>query len=306
MSQLELGLIRTFTAVYETGSLTAASAILSVTQPSVSYSLGRLRKQLGDPLFVREGTRMVPTERATELYPTLSGAVSSVDAAVGSAEEFDPSTSTRLFRLCLSDLGEFSFLPAVLARLKEEAPDVAIDVVPMEIDHVRGWLRRGAIDAAVASVPLAGLRRRTILTRDRYVCVVPKGRAGNSRSGTLSVDEFESLRHVVIDQESGHHQVDAAIEAAGLVRRTALKLRHFAVLPTLMVESDIAAIVPLQVAEQFARLWPVVIRELPIELPEFDVRLYWDDATSGSTAHQWFLRLLAHSLQPRDERPDRA
>ncbi|NYI66942.1 LysR family transcriptional regulator [Spelaeicoccus albus] len=296
MSALELNLIRTFTAIYETGSVTEASTMLSVTQPSVSYGLARLRKQLADPLFVRSGTTMAPTDRAVELYPTLSRAVSAIDAAVGGDEQFDPATSRRMFRLCLSDLGEFSFLPAILSRLRREAPDVAIDVVPMEIDQVRGWLRHGSIDAAIASIPLPGLRQRKILTSDRYVCMVPESWAGAGSHEPLSVDEFQSLRHVVIDQESGHHQVDEAIEAARLERRTVLKLRHFAVLPGLMANSDIAAIVPLQVAEQFTQSWPVVIRELPIDIPTFDVSLYWNDATSESKASRWFLELLNRSL----------
>ncbi|WP_413249119.1 LysR family transcriptional regulator [Sinomonas flava] len=302
---LDLSLLRTFLAVYETGSVTGAATRMSVTQPSVSYALGRLRKQLDDPLFIRTRAAMVATERAQELYQVFRRSVADIDA-VSSDQAFDPGTSELQFRLCLSDLGEFSFLPAILARLRHEAPKVALDVVPTDIAKVQGWLRQGQVDAAIASIPIPGLRRRTIISRDRYVCVLPADRASagspgtsggeGARRATMSVEEFESLRHVVIDESAGHQQVDATLEEAGLRRRTVVRLRHFSVLPNLMNDSDVAAVMPLVAAEHFERQWPVVIRELPIPGPAFDVNLYWNEATSGSAAVQWFLRLLTEAL----------
>lgn len=303
---LDLSLLRAFLAVYETGSVTGAAARLSVTQPSVSYALGRLRKELGDPLFVRTRAAMVATERSKELYRVFRRSVADIDA-VSSDQAFDPRTSEIQFRLCLSDLGEFSFLPSILSRLGRDAPHVELDVVPMDIGKVQGWLRHGEVDAAVASIAIPGLRRRTIISRDRYVCVLPASRvscgsAAPTGSETsrprLSVEEFESLRHVVIDETAGHQQVDATLEAAGLRRRPAVRLSHFSVLPNLMTDSDIAAVMPLVAAGAFERQWPVAIRELPIEGPTFDVNLYWNEATSGSAAARWFLGLLAEALVP--------
>jgi DNA-binding transcriptional LysR family regulator len=304
---LDLGLVRTFLAIYETGSVTAAAARLSVTQPSVSYGLGRLRKELGDPLFVRTRAGMVATERSKELYRVFRRSVAEIDA-VSSDQAFDPASSDMQFRLCLSDLGEFSFLPAILSRLRQDAPSVELDVIPMDIGKVQGWLRHGEVDAAVASVPIPGLRRRAIISQDRYVCVLPAGRAGRSGSQEaaasdapgsrprLSAEEFESLRHAVIDETAGHQQVDAMLEAAGLRRRAVVRLSHFSVLPNLMADSDVAAVMPLVAARHFERQWPVAIRELPIPGPTFDVSLYWNEATSGSAAARWFLKLLPEAL----------
>ncbi|OMH34287.1 LysR family transcriptional regulator [Tersicoccus sp. Bi-70] len=299
---IDLSLLRTFLAVYEAGSVTGAANRLSVTQPSVSYGLGRLRRQLADPLFVRTRGGMVATERATELYQVFRRSIADIDAVSGD-QAFDPATSEKQFRLCLSDLGEFSFLSAILGRLGREAPTVALDVVPMDIAQVQGWLQRGEVDAAVASVVIPGLRRHTVISRDRYVCVLPADRAGAGdvvhavgERPRLSVQEFESLRHVVIDEAAGHRQVDATLDEAGLTRRTVVRLRHFSVLPNLMHDSDIAAVMPLVAAEHFEREFPVVIRELPVEGPTFDVSLYWNEATSASASARWFLDLLTEAL----------
>lgn len=67
---LDLNLLRTFVAIYTRKSLTLAADDLTVTQPTVSPALARLRQELGDPLFYRSAQGMVPSVRAHELYAT--------------------------------------------------------------------------------------------------------------------------------------------------------------------------------------------------------------------------------------------
>lgn len=61
-----MNLLRTFLEIYEAKSVTRAAQELSLTQPTVSYTLARLREQLGDPLFVRGTGGLEPTARADD------------------------------------------------------------------------------------------------------------------------------------------------------------------------------------------------------------------------------------------------
>lgn len=294
MANLDLRLVRIFNIIYKTRSLTGAAALLSVTQPSVSYALSQLRRQLDDPLFVRGPEGMVPTAKATELFEVFSRSVNQIDLAVEGLESFDPSTSSRTFRLCLSDLGELAFLPAVMSRLVAEAPGVALDVVPMQIDRVAEWLERGEVDAAIASVTLPGHARQEVIFRERYVCLLP-ARLDRGKEA-LTIEEFCALRHVLIDQSSGHSQADAALASRGVERRGSLRVHHFSVLPGVLANTDLVAIVPFRVAVLFRQLWPVAIKELPVEVQGFDVSLYWQDTMTRSKAHSWFRDLLSRAL----------
>ena len=60
----DLNQLRTFVVLYELRSVTAAAESLHVTQPTVSYTLRRLRERFGDDLFRREGHERVPTGKA--------------------------------------------------------------------------------------------------------------------------------------------------------------------------------------------------------------------------------------------------
>ena len=88
---MDLNLLRSFVAIYETRSLTAAADGLYVTQPAVSQALGRLRRELDDSLFQRVGRTMEPSELARSLYPDFRDALARIDRTLDSVHGFDPS-----------------------------------------------------------------------------------------------------------------------------------------------------------------------------------------------------------------------
>ncbi|MBS1665398.1 MAG: LysR family transcriptional regulator [Bacteroidetes bacterium] len=65
---LNLEWLRTFKAIYETGTLSAAAQLLHLSQPGVSLHLNALESYTGYRLFERDTRRMTPTERGTLLY----------------------------------------------------------------------------------------------------------------------------------------------------------------------------------------------------------------------------------------------
>src|ERR1700722_8978291 len=60
--------LRTFLAVYRSGSVTEGAAHRGLTQPAASQQLASLERTLGASLFVRGPTGMEPTQRGRELY----------------------------------------------------------------------------------------------------------------------------------------------------------------------------------------------------------------------------------------------
>jgi DNA-binding transcriptional LysR family regulator len=61
---LDLNLLRVLDAMLRERNTTRVSQRLHMSQPAVSAGLGRLRRALGDPLFVRQGNAMTPTAYA--------------------------------------------------------------------------------------------------------------------------------------------------------------------------------------------------------------------------------------------------
>lgn len=293
---VDLNLLRTFLAILDAGSVTAAADDLHLTQPTVSHALGRLREQLGDPLFVRHGAGIVPTERAVELGPLVRAALANIDDAVDAHRTFEPATTEREFRIRLSDIGEASFLPAVLKAMAREAPRASVTVEQTPIDEVVDALARGMIDAAIASVDLDVSGRAVVLRGDHYVALMHPDDAPAARR--LTAAQLAGRAHAVVSKQAGHAQIDAALAAVGVHRRAAVQVQHFLALPQLVADGGLMAVMPIHMAEAVAPTWGLEVRELPKGLPEFDVNLYWDAGVAGSTGPRaWFIDLARRALE---------
>src|ERR1700754_617761 len=169
MAQTDLNLVRTFLRLYETRSVTRAAEQMSLTQPSVSHALRRLRKQFNDNLFSRSSGGLEPTERAREIYPLLRQAIDAVETTMAGVAGFDPETAQRTFHLQATDIGEIGLLPPVLAFIADSAPGVDLHVAPLNVATAATALRQGHTDAVLATTRItADDISRQVLVDDVY------------------------------------------------------------------------------------------------------------------------------------------
>ena len=155
LRRVDLNLLIVFETLMHERSVTRAAEKLFLGQPAISAALSRLRGLFDDPLFVRTGRSMEPSARAVEIFALLSPALDSISTAVSRASEFDPATSTAVFRIGLSDDVEFALLPLLLKRLRAEAPGI-VPVVAAARYTGRRWAVRveegedmGAVEVGV-------------------------------------------------------------------------------------------------------------------------------------------------------------
>jgi DNA-binding transcriptional LysR family regulator len=296
MTQVDLNLARTFVLIYETRSVTAAADVLSVTQPTVSYGLAKLRRLVRDELFVRGPGGLVPTSEAKRLYPALRIAVAEVDEAFGAATEFDPSRPTRL-SLALSDLGEVTVLPLVLAELGKRAPHATLQVFAFDVNTATDQLSRGEVDAIVASPMLDSPRlNRTPLFKEGYAGLVAGGHP-RLQGSTPAAEEFDRERHIVVEGATGHPGPRRALREHGLDERIAVRVSRFATLPYVVQESELVAIVPERVARVLARTHPVRVITLPWPIEPVEVAAYTRRAPGRSATQRWFLGAIEAAVQ---------
>lgn len=296
MPAADLNLLRTFCAIYASGSLTAAARQLHVTQPSVSHALSRLRHQFDDDLFVRAAGRMAPTAVATELYESLADHLAGIERTVESTAGFDPATSQRRFRLCLTDVGEMNLLPQVLERVMTEAPGIEFEVVPLDVARVADWLAAGRVDAAIASTPIIGAVDSARIMYDRYVCLV---RDDFPLEGdTMPLELFTSTRHAVVSASTGHGAaIQHALDDPAMGYKSSVVLHHFSVLPHIIARCGFIGVVPSGTTQQIVDRWPLRTANLPVDLPPFEVRLYWRAQHRASAAQAWLRETLLGVLR---------
>lgn len=299
MRSFDLNLARVFVLLYETGSVTATAETLHVTQPTVSYSLGKLRRHFGDELFRRTGRGLTPTAGARRLYEPLQHALAEIDGTVRQADDFDPETMSGRFTIALSDLGETSLLPRLLAKARERAPRVSFTIQPLDVADAEGRLRRGELDAFVATPVLSSHRTvRIPLFRERYVGMVS---ADHPRvtGDSISLEALAAEHHATVHGPSGHAAPRTALAANGLLDRVAVEATRFSMLPYLLEQTDLIAVIPEYVGEVFTASHRLRLVRLPFEAEPVEVALYARHEASRSPSQRWLVQFMTEVLGER-------
>ncbi|CAG9205528.1 Transcriptional regulator, LysR family [Paraburkholderia sabiae] len=283
----DLNLLRVFLAISDLRSLTAAGERLGLTQPAVSHALRRLRTLFDDPLFVRTPSGMVPTDAALRLHAPLTQAFGIINVAVQQLAKFDPATAHRVFRVSMSDMSEFYFLPPLLAMIDGTAPGIRIEVVNFSVETVSAAMRSGEIDLALGYVP--GLDpacvSRTLFV-DEHVCVVRAGHPLRKRHPTK--DDLAALRYVYASTNAtGHRMVEQWLEELNLRRDIVLRLPHFVVAPEIVQNTDLAVIFPKSIALRFNRNKAFRILPLPFSLPPIEIQVHTHTQFSADPGIAW-------------------
>src|SRR6187200_1896948 len=126
LSRADLNLLALFEVVLEERHVGRAAERLRLTPSAVSHGLGRLRRLLNDPLFLKTPKGVVPTARATELAIPIAEVLVRARRVISSAEPFEPARSTRRFAIGAPDGVSAVLLPSLFHRVRQGAPGIAI------------------------------------------------------------------------------------------------------------------------------------------------------------------------------------
>lgn len=303
LQRLDLNLLPVFDALLREGNLTRAGASLGMSQSGASHALKRLREYFDDPLFVKAGHGIVPTPKGRELGQIVSSLIDRVRQDVLPAAHFDPSTERRAFTFCLSDMGELVFVPALLGRLRAEAPLAEIRTIQVAAGQLETVLGTGEADLALGALPRPPdeLYQQGLMTHS-FVCIVHSRHV--SKQPRLTLEEYTGLSHVVVMLGSGRYagRHDAAVDEAGISRHVAVSTPHFLLVPWLIEQNpQYIATVPRALGAIFARYGVVAVKEPPLELPGIALRQYWHPRFHHDAANHWLRQLVKSAV---DALPD--
>jgi DNA-binding transcriptional LysR family regulator len=295
LDKLDLNLLLVFEALMKERNVTAAAWQLGLTQPTLSHALNRMRQTCGDPLFVRTPKGMQPTAFALAIEKPIFEALDLIRRSLSSGTQFDPAHSDQLFRLMMTDIGMFVFMPTLVARLRSEAPGVRIEATLVPLDQYRETLQSGECDLAVGQMPpiVAGFYQQRLL-EDHYVVMVA---AGHPRvRETLSLDEYLAEAHArVMLPGRPYSAVDQALQDIGRQRKLAVTVPQYAAVAPIVAASDLVATVPSRVFDAMARTAAVRQLPLPFEVPRLVVRQFWHERNHLDPGLAW-LRKTIHEV----------
>lgn len=280
-------LLAVFSAVMEQGSLSKAATQLGTNQSTISTSLSRLKKDVGQELFVRKGRGVVPTSYSQMLYKQIKDPIEQLNGVFSSMADFDPQSSHRKFSLSSPEhlqwmlLNHFGSLPnpnLQLAVHDQDDDDDSIyeDLLSSKYDAM--------IDILVPEHP--SIESVQLLESD----VVVICREGHPRiQGKITQEQFLQEKHAVLERRrrkarSLEHYTSLDLSQREIVFRG----RSLFSSMLLVSQSDYITALPISLALQFQKQLNLQLLKPPFEYQPIAHYLIWLKRQTADPAHSWF------------------
>ena len=309
LARADLNLLVLFEVVLDQGHVGQAAKRLNLSASAVSHGLGRLRRMLGDPLFLRTPKGVVPTARALELAEPVKDVLARVRRVMASGGPFEAATSTRRFAIGAPDGLSAAFLPALLGAVQRAAPGIDLGVCELlppttARNAAQVWepalaqLDGRSIDVAV--LPLGDVPARFIarpLYDEDFVIAMRRGHPF-ARRPTLA--RFCALQHLVVSLTGDAYGfVDEALARQGLTRRIALTVPNFMMALGVLGQTELLAALPRKIVAHHARRFGLASVEPPLALPRFGISAVAPRVATMDAGVAWLLERLEDAARAR-------
>jgi DNA-binding transcriptional LysR family regulator len=290
---LDLHLLKVFLAIFETRNIGQAAAALKMSQPGLSTALARLRAILQDPLFIKTSRGMEPTSRAQALLGPIHSIVNSINSELLVAPSFEAATSTREFRIALSDIGEGIYLPIAIRGIQEQAPSVSLRSLFMPPKQLEEEMAAGTVDLAIGYFP--DIKSNQFFQRrvglHSFACIVRVDHP--DVKAQLTMKQFSELGQVIVEAPGRSQEVfESFMKKKRYERKIVLRTPHFMSVPVIVANTDAIAVVPQALADFSATQRDFRQVQLPFVPPTFQVNLYWHRSAQLDPGNRWLREMM--------------
>ena len=303
--KIDLHLIRVLHTVLTERSVSRAAIRLGMHQPAVSAALKRLRELAGDPLLVRSGAGMVPTDAGLRMIEPGASILRSVEVLFSDARGFDPQSATSTFRIAASDYLDPLFLPMVMAQVKRQAPLCQVEIHPLSPDsNYPADLSLGHVDLVIGNwlQPPEDLHMARLF-EDDIVSLISLTHPAARRGWT--VESWLSAEHIAPTpmQLGARGIIDQMLDSLTLQRNITARCAHFSLIPDMVASTLLVLTTGRQYCERFIDRLPLKIVDCPVPLPRLVYYQLWHERTHSSSSARWLrdlVKSVAASLRPAD------
>jgi DNA-binding transcriptional LysR family regulator len=283
----DLNLMATLYAVLSMEGVSKAAKALGISQPAVSKSLDRLRREFSDPLLVRDGNRMRLTPRAEELLPVVASAIDHASDVFAARGPFTPAQAKGRLRIGANEYIQLVLGGSLMRLVRHAAPQLRLEFRPVGLPHPEQLLVDGVVDLIVGiRWPHHSLRSEPLFA-DPFACIVSADHA--ARPERLTMEAFCRLDHLDITPSGTGmlaRAIDECLAQASLKRHVAATCSSFMAVPEMLRGTDLIALVPsrllgLYQGRDIRRI------ALDFELPSYEVSMWWHNASQADPRVRW-------------------
>lgn len=287
---VDLNLLTVFDAVMQEQNITRAALALGMSQPAVSNAVARLKLMFNDELFVRYGRGIQPTARAYQLFASIRQALQLVQNELPGSG-FEPLSSERVFHLCVCSPLDNYLTSVIYNKVEAIAPNIHLIFKSSLNQNTEHQLRYQETEFVLGYEEFRRPEFSCVpLFNDEMVLVASKSHP--RINGPLLESDVYNEQHAVValDRYASFSQPwydtpdkQASVAYQGMAMVSVLNI---------VSQTQLVAIAPRWLAEEFSTQLNLQILSLPLKLNSRTCYLSWHEAAGRDKGHQWMEELL--------------
>ena len=294
LTGFDLNLLKALDALLRESSTTDAGRRIGLSQPAVSAALGRLRAQLGDPLFVRKGQGLTPTPFAETLRGPVQDALAQIETILGGPAGFVPSESDRVFHLSGSDYFSELLFPPLLKQLQDEAPKIGLRLVDQVFASNMEAMQKLEIDLAFwPRLHFPDTIAAEEICISRFLICAPKDHpklkeAGIGPGDPIPLEVYLSFAHATFAPD-GQPRADGDLALAnrGFERHTMVSFPTFSGVYAAVAYGGLLGGLPRQLAMRYEKAGLISLHPMPLPLDDNRLCMIWNRSLTHDAGHAW-------------------
>ncbi|MDV6263976.1 LysR family transcriptional regulator [Rhodococcoides yunnanense] len=293
--QLDLNLLTALDALLEEESVSGAAQRLHLSEPAMSRTLGRIRKVTGDPILIRTGRTMTPTNRAISMREEVRYLVLRSGSVLAPETDLDFAVLERTFTLRCHDALTSVLAPVLVSEAARVAPGVSLRFLG-EAPVDTADLGRGAVDLEIGSNATGRDIAREHVADDQLMGLA---RSGNPTIGAaVDVEKFAAARHVVVSRRGRFRDtLDDTLDTLGHTRVVVASVSSAAAAIEIVRTTDIVVTVASTVSNGVAAETDLRSFALPIQVPRVPVIVGWHRRLDSDLAHRWLRTTVKDAIR---------
>lgn len=278
-NHIDINLYPLFITIYEQRNISKAAKILCITQSAASHALQRLRQHLQDDLFVRAGSKMLPTPFAEQIYPSVQNALFAFQNISKQKQQFDPS-SVQTLRIAIHDEIEPIIFPKLIHHFQKLNLTIQFLSTKLDRKNVIADLAAQQVDFVIDLEQNYGDKiNYQNLVQDHFVIC--------SQHTNINSELYFASPHIgVSSRRTGLLLEDIYLNQAQFRRQIFMRCQHYSTaLQVLAQYPDAMLTIPKQILAHLQVDQSINIFEHPIDLPVLNMGIYWHGVLNENSRH---------------------
>ena len=287
----DLNLLPILDALLDERSVSRAGERINLSQSATSSALLRLREYFGDPIVIREGQRMVPSQRTLIIRDMLKEGLATITNVIVELKRRDTELLSHVVSLSAPEHIQLTLAGVLKAIVLERGNEASLRVLTLDQDDALDLLDHAKLDVAIGafnSLPSTLHRRK--LYKESMICVMREDHPIIvERAARLSMADIASYQHLVVSSSDdvGKTHLSKWLISKTIRRKVGLVVQHISVMNEILCATDMICLgTERSLQASLGRGTGLASVALPPELgsAQYLVEMVWHDRTDADEA----------------------